>query len=237
MKKNILCFLVVLMLVLPITGVMAAEYPSKLDNISYNVMIRVRPLNGDTDEMQVFSLMEDATNVHLEFQSIPQAEWKEKINLLLAVGVDLPDALYSAYALTGTELVTYGSQGILIPLNEYIDTYMPNFQRVLVEHPEVKAAITAPDGNIYSLPFIRYDGLTGQIPSNMFINQAWLDRLGLEIPTTIEELETVLTAFKEQDANGNGDSSDEIPMSFKFLGSQRDLGGCLACLDMRILYT
>ena len=33
----------------------------------------------------------------------------------------------------------------------------------------------------------------------------WLDNLGLEVPTTYQEFEDVLTAFKEQDANGNGD--------------------------------
>ena len=59
----------------------------------------------------------------------------------------------------------------------------------------------------------------------MFINKVWLDKLGLEVPTTIDELETVLTAFKENDCNGNGDPDDEKPMTFKFEGSQRDLGG------------
>ena len=61
--------------------------------------------------------------------------------------------------------------------------------------------------------------------TNIMINKTWLERLGLEKPTTLEEFEKVLTAFKEQDANGNGDPNDEIPMSFKFLGSQRDIGG------------
>lgn len=221
--KKYLAFLLALTVLLSCVSALAAEYPSSTK--SYDVMIRVRPMNGDPDQMELFKVLESETNVHLNFEAIAQAEWTEKISLMLGAGVDLPDALYSGYSLTGTELVTYGSQGMLLALNSYIDEYMPNFARVLEEHPEVKGAITAPDGNIYSLPFVRFDGLTGQIPSNMFINQQWLDRLGLTAPTTIEELETVLTAFKEQDANGNGDPNDEIPMTFKFLGSQRDLGG------------
>lgn len=223
MFKRFLSLLLALFTALSLSGASAAEYPA--ETVSYDVMIRVRPLNGDPDEMQIFSVLEDATNVHLNFESVAQAEWSEKINMLLGAAVDLPDALYSGYALTGSELVTYGSQGILLALNPYIDEYMPNFAAMLAAHPEVKAAITAPDGNIYSLPFVKKDGLTGAIASNMFINKTWLERLNLEVPTTIEELETVLTAFKEQDANGNGDPSDEIPMTFKFLGSQRDLGG------------
>ncbi|MDR0730803.1 MAG: hypothetical protein LBF63_03980, partial [Treponema sp.] len=45
------------------------------------------------------------------------------------------------------------------------------------------------------------------------IRQDWLDRVGLKVPTTIDELHTVLLAFKQRDANGNGDPNDEIPLS------------------------
>lgn len=50
------------------------------------------------------------------------------------------------------------------------------------------------------------------------INVKWLENLGLEVPTTIDELENVLRAFKEQDANGNGDPNDEIPFTGIGLG-------------------
>ena len=43
----------------------------------------------------------------------------------------------------------------------------------------------------------------------MFINRAWLDKLGLEVPTTTDELKTVLEAFRDGDPNGNG-VQDEI---------------------------
>ena len=221
--KKIVSLLMALALVLTFACASAADYPAKEDNVSYDVMIRMRPMNGDADQMRIFTQMEEKTNVHINFEQIPQAEWDDKISLLLGAGVDLPDALYSGYSMDSANLVKYGSQGILISLNAYIDEYMPNFKKMLDEHPEVKAAITAPDGNIYSLPFVRYDGLTGKIPGNLFMNKTWLEKLNLKVPTTIEELETVLTAFKENDCNGNGEA-DEIPMTFKFLGSQRDLG-------------
>ena len=220
--KRVFCFLLALCLALGCASALAADYPA--DKASYKVYIRLRNSSGDPDEMLLFKEMEDITNVHLDFVKVPEAEWNEKLNLLLGAGVDLPDAIYSAYAMTIDDLVNYGSQGILIPLNDYIEQYMPNLTRMLTEHPEIRAAITAPDGNIYGLPYVMQDGVTGQIPSNMFINKAWLDKLGLEIPRTIDELEAALTAFKEQDPNGNG-KADEIPMTFQFLSSQRDLGG------------
>lgn len=45
-----------------------------------------------------------------------------------------------------------------------------------------------------------------------FINKAWLDQLGLEVPTTTEELYELLCAFRDNDMNGNGDTTDEIPL-------------------------
>ena len=45
----------------------------------------------------------------------------------------------------------------------------------------------------------------------MWINQTWLDKLGLERPTTLQELHDVLVAFRDKDPNGNG-KRDEIPM-------------------------
>jgi putative aldouronate transport system substrate-binding protein len=42
------------------------------------------------------------------------------------------------------------------------------------------------------------------------MNKVWLDKLGLKIPTTTDELLAVLRAFKRGDPNGNG-KADEIP--------------------------
>ena len=223
MKKLVSLFLALALLMTCAAALAEDYYPA--EKVSYNVWIRMRPMNGNADDMEIFRIMEEKTNVHLNFEQIPQADWEEKILQNLNGGVDLPDAYYSGYSLNSTQLLFYAGQGLLLPLNDLIEQYMPNFKAKLEAHPEVKAAITAPDGNIYSLPFCRFDGLTGQIPSNMFINKVWLDKLGLEVPKTIDDLEKVLTAFKENDCNGNGDPNDEIPMTFKFEGSQRDLGG------------
>jgi putative aldouronate transport system substrate-binding protein len=46
-----------------------------------------------------------------------------------------------------------------------------------------------------------------------FLNKQWLENLKLEMPTTLDELTDVLRAFRDQDANGNGDPSDEIPLT------------------------
>ena len=67
-----------------------------------------------------------------------------------------------------------------------------------------------PDGTIYGLPQVNA-GAELRVGVKLFINKQWLERVGMSVPTTTDELRALLTAFKQQDANGNGDPNDEIP--------------------------
>ena len=222
--KRVLAIILALALVLSCTAALATDYPLTAEKETFKLIIRVRPLHGNPDEMELFKRMEELTNVHIEWEQIQQAEYDEKKSLLLGANKNLPEGFFGKYSLDSSDLVTYGSQGILLPLNDLIEENAPNLKALFERRPDIKAMVTAPDGNIYSTPYVQ-EGEDGTIASNIMINKTWLERLGLEKPTTLEEFEKVLTAFKEQDANGNGDPNDEIPMSFKFLGSQRDIGG------------
>lgn len=75
---------------------------------------------------------------------------------------------------------------------------------------------TAPDGHIYSMPWIEELGEGKEsihtVNGMAWINKEWLDNLGLEMPQTTDQLMTVLEAFKTQDPNGNGEA-DEIPLA------------------------
>jgi len=109
------------------------------------------------------------------------------------------------------ELLKYGKQGLLTPLNDLIAQYAPNIQAVFQQNPEFKAISTAPDGKIYGLTQL-IDCYHCEHTLQMYINTAWLDKLGLKMPTTTDEFRTVLQAFKTKDPNGNG-KADEIPLT------------------------
>jgi putative aldouronate transport system substrate-binding protein len=83
---------------------------------------------------------------------------------------------------------------------------------MFADHPNVEKKSRMTDGNIYSLPEIN-DCFHTYMPQRMWMNQVWLDNLGLSVPTTTDELYDVLVAFRDQDANGNGDPNDEVPMA------------------------
>lgn len=101
-------------------------------------------------------------------------------------------------------------EGAFIPLDELIDQYAPNIKRVLEEHPEYVAGSAASDGKLYFIPNL-YEGRASM---GFYIRKDWLDRLGLSIPTTVDELYEVLKAFREQDPNGNG-RKDEVPYFYR----------------------
>ncbi|MGT2910130.1 ABC transporter substrate-binding protein [Streptococcus cameli] len=168
----------------------------------------------DPNEKLIFSRLEEETNVKIAWTNY-QSDFGEKRNLDISSG-DLPDAIHNDNA-SDVELMSWAKQGVIVPVEELIEEHMPNLKKILDENPEYKAMITAPDGHIYSFPWIEElgDGKESihSVNDMAWINKAWLDKLGLEVPQTTDELVTVLEAFKTKDPNGNG-KADEIPMSF-----------------------
>lgn len=168
--------------------------------------------NKNFKDLEFFQELEKETNVIVDWNMSSDDGWNEKKSLLFASNA-LPDAFYGQGILTEVDIMKYASQGMLIPLNDLIKEYAPNLKAILDENPQYRRQITAPDGNIYALPTI--NELNPTTHDKLFINKTWLDNLGLEVPETPEEFEAVLQAFKDEDANGNGDPNDEIPFSFR----------------------
>ncbi len=150
--------------------------------------------------------LEEKTNVRIEWIEIGNTAWNEKKNLMFVSG-DLPDA-FLGEGISDMDILM--NQDSFIPLNDLIEEYAPNIRACFEKEPELRSVVTGEDQQIYSL--FRYRG--SYFPNTMdtmAINQTWLDNLGLEVPTTTEELYEVLKKFKEEDPNGNG-IQDEIPM-------------------------
>lgn len=163
--------------------------------------------NMETNTFTKF--LEDKTGIQIKWDLVPEKSLNDRKQLMLASG-DYPEVILHGN-LTKDEQMKYGKQGVFIPLNDLIDKYAPNFKKALNDLPYLKNSVTAPDGNIYALPQINecYHCDNAQ---KLWINKAWLDKLGLKMPTTTDEFYEVLKAFKERDPNGNG-KKDEIPLT------------------------
>ena len=167
----------------------------------------------------IFKRLQEKTNVEVQWTAMQSDQWNDKITLAMANPKTLADFVFNA-SFNDSSLLKYAEQEIIIPLEGYIDTYMPNLKSVFDKYPEYRAMCTDSNGHIWGLPWIEQLGSGKeaiQVIDNMsFINKAWLDYLGLEIPSNIEEFEKVLVAFKENAARLQQEFKIEgsvIPMS------------------------
>lgn len=205
------------------------SFPLK-EKVSLKVMIQSSPLApSNPNEKLIFKRLEEKLNLNIEWTNFTWDTYGEKRNLKIASG-ELPDAFFDA-GFSDSDILKFAADGVIIPLEDLIDNHMPNLKAILDKKPEYRAFITAPDGHIYTLPWIEELGAgkesihsTDTIP---WINKQWLANLGLEMPKTVEEFENVLREIKAKDANGNGDPNDEIPMSFIYNSGGEDMKSIL----------
>jgi putative aldouronate transport system substrate-binding protein len=170
---------------------------------------------------------EKKTNVHVEWQTVPQDGWLEKRALVFASG-DLPDVVVSGADTLNfkpSDEMKYGSQGLILPLNNLIDKDSIYLKKIFADNPLYKSIATSPDGNIYTLPDFNVC-YHCDYSQKMWINTAWLKKLNLQMPTTTDEFEQVLKAFKDNDPNGNG-KADEKPLTAAIDGWHWYLDGFL----------
>lgn len=184
-------------------------FPITKEKVTMRVLVPSHALVEDYKTNKFTKWYEEKTNVHIEWEVIPSQNAEEKLNLVLSSG-DLPDVIMNS-PVTLSQLMIYGSQGMFLPLNDLIQDYGTDVKSFLDGRPDILESITAPDGNIYSMPYIN-ECYHCTLAQKLWIYQPWLDELGLEMPETTEEFYQVLKAFKEQDPNGNG-KQDEIPIA------------------------
>lgn len=189
------------------------EKYGKISMLIVNSADRVVPV-GDLAMCQKW--FED-TGIEFDWQPIPGEGAQEKINLMLASGEDLPDAFWNfGDGKSGNIVVQYADQDIFLPTEGLINEYMPNLKKILDDHPQYRAEITAPNGHTYGFPYI--EEMYGLVLTGgpLLINKTWLDQVGKEVPTTVDEWVDCLKAFRDGgDLNGNGEA-DEIPMASWF---------------------
>lgn len=163
--------------------------------------------SGLAEDKILYPILEEQTNVKVELQLFPYDAAVEKKNVLLNSG-DYPDVM-GGWILTEPDILTQGmEEQVYIPLDDLFTKYGPKMLEVL-ELPGVRSGLTLPDGKIYTIPYVVAEP---EVTFSPWINQEWLDAVKLPMPTTTEELRTVLKAFKEKDPNGNG-KADEIGFS------------------------
>ena len=183
-------------------------YPICDDPITVSLALRVGAYVPVCSELLEVKRIEERFGIKLDCTTYSVDAWPNQFSIMLS-GNTLPDMLMAVFL--GTDATKYGMEGYFLALNEYRDL-MPNLFSLMDSHDDLKMAMTAADGNVYSLcRYIDCKIVTARV-APLWINETWLKNVNMDVPETADELYAVLKAFKEQDANGNGNPNDEIPL-------------------------
>lgn len=162
-------------------------------------------------DIELISKLDEEIGVTTEWEIVMADNWATQWNLIMASG-EYPDLIISRNGKVDVE--EYGvDQKILRPLDDLITDHLPNYtDRIAMESYDPTVALRASDGQTYTIGYMSAENTS--VWSLYYINQAWMDALKIETPTTVDALTDVLRAFKTKDPNGNG-KADEIPLTFQ----------------------
>lgn len=165
----------------------------------------MHPATIDLNDYEFLSQLAANAGLDITYE-IVTSDWNVKKSTLLASG-DIPDFFVGDGCITENEISL--NTEYFARLDELIAEYAPNIQAAIDNDETYRNLVTNVNGGIYHLAS-RYN-FAPKTGTSLFINRTWLDALDLEAPTTIDELEAVLEAFKTRDPNGNG-IEDELPL-------------------------
>jgi putative aldouronate transport system substrate-binding protein len=141
----------------------------------------------------VISKIEEATKTKLTFNWIPDSTKDERMIAAIASG-ELSDIVTLSGLTTNSSIRQALKSGVFWEISKYLDEY-PNLKQI----SEDRRTAASIEGNLYGVPFQK-DLARGGV----LIRKDWLDKLGLKVPTNLDELYEVAKAFTEKDPDGNG---------------------------------
>lgn len=149
----------------------------------------------DYNTYTLAKVVEEQTGYKVKYEMLPADKAMDKLNLLISSAEP-----YDVITITGEKAAytDYAKMGALVDLTPLIDKYGENIKASI--SPESFEAMKV-DGKIYAIP----NRTSEFVGSSLMIRTDWLDKLGLKMPATLDELTAVLKAFKEKDPGGNGD--------------------------------
>ena len=154
--------------------------------------------NSYNENLPAFQELEKRTGIHVNFEAAPADQYNTTMQTRLAAAKDLPDLIR-----VPDDPIRYATGGVIIPIDDLIGDYAPNIISLFKERPEVKKAMVAPNGRIYTLSAV-VDARSMVNLNGTGMRKDWLETLNLKEPDTIDEWYDVLVAFKDGDPNGNG---------------------------------
>ena len=157
---------------------------------------------ADFNDSEFFKWYEELTGIHINF-IVPASGTESESFQLMFASDEMPDMVYSNPSSTGQSYRGGEDKaikdGYFIDMAQYFD-WAPNYVSWLVNNDDWRRAAYSDSGMMYGMCGLCVNvelGVT-YADQGMSIRKDYLDKVGLEVPTTYSEWETVLTAFKDE---------------------------------------
>lgn len=167
---------------------------------------------------QEFQRMLEEAKLDVEFVAITQEQYKTTLQTTLATGADMPD-IVNLEQMDKSTAMQLGEQGVLVDVLPLVEQYSNgNIDKSINERlGGLWGTALTEQGSAFWVPFgitIKFadgsDFYSAMVP---VVRADWVEKLNMEMPTNIEEFKDLMRAFREQDANENG-QQDEIMIAF-----------------------
>lgn len=190
---------------------------------------------NDREDFPAFDLYEkelEKRGIILEKELVANEQYGTVVQTRMAAASDLPD-LINLTPLDDVTALNLGINGQILdwlkPMEKYSrpdplapeningDPSLSLKQRLEKITPFAISLCTAPDGNMYWMPNARYRAPVKLADGTMVedldvvgacIRYDWLQKVNMEMPTTVEEFLEALRAFQKNDVNGNGQKDE-----------------------------
>jgi ABC-type glycerol-3-phosphate transport system substrate-binding protein len=159
------------------------------------------------EESVILKGLEETQGVKFTFDWRQTTDYNTQIAVLLAGG-KLPDML----APNQYGVIALKDEGAIIPLDDLLEKSGQSLLKAV--GPARMSGWREADGNIYRI--ISIVDIPGS--HSWMIRRDWLEKLNLKEPVTWNEWLTVWRAFRDNDMNGDGDRTNEIPLALDMNG-------------------
>lgn len=148
----------------------------------------------DVNNHVIAKLLEERTGYKINYETLPQDKPYDKLNLLMAGGES-----YDVVSMGNNKSVyaKYAASDALTDLQPLLEKYGQNIKNKISSK---SFDILKVNDKQFGIPNTASAG----VQAGVLIRTDWLQKVGMEMPDTIDKFTAVLQAFKEKDPGNNG---------------------------------
>ena len=182
------------------------QLPIVTEPITMTLGLRQSPNVHNYDTNHLTTWMEEQTGIKTTFHvfSSVASDSNTQFELMVSAGEKLPDIMLFPPG----DWQLHGDNGVFIDLRPFFRDWAYFYNQRLETIPAIDASrielrTTAPSGNRYAWAMYSQQPNMSYRSMN-WINETWLNRLGLPMPTTTDEFYNTMVAFRDRNPSGTG---------------------------------